>query len=223
MIKLCMILRDEAHCIARTLQSAGPYVDRYCVLDTGSTDGTPALVRAIMGQHHVPGDVHVEPFTDYASTRNRLIELATCNPDDDEPWLLMLDAEDELQHGQSLRFMLQIAQSVQTCFHLRQVWPDGEVLVPRVVRAGSPWRYVGKVHELLEHPDGQPAPVLLGPHLRHWPTAIGQARSRARWPEDVRMLQAQLADNPGDLRARWHLDRTLQALATSTNDSAPPS
>jgi glycosyltransferase involved in cell wall biosynthesis len=212
-IRACLMLRDEAHCIARTLHSVAPYVDSYCVLDTGSTDGTPELVRATMTAHDVPGVIIVEPFVDYAATRNRLLDLASAGTDDPDSWLLMLDAEDELVHGDSLRFLLQIARPSSTCWQLQQRWPDGYVVVPRVVRAGTLWRYVGKVHELLTHPGGEPPEMLIGPWIRHVPTAIGQARSRARWPRDVEILQRELEERPDNWRLRWHLDRTLAALA----------
>lgn len=207
MMVACLILRDEAHCIEATLASVAPYVARYCVLDTGSTDGTPELVSEYMRRAGVPGAVHAGPFVDYAQARNRCLELAGTA----EPWLFMLDAEDVLMRGQALVNLLAITRA--TCCALVQRWPEGEVIGPRVVRAGSAWRYIGAVHELLVHPDGLAPQVLLGPWLRHRPTELGRARSRARWPRDVEQLRAQLEANPDDARARWHLERTLAALA----------
>jgi glycosyltransferase involved in cell wall biosynthesis len=204
-----MIVRDEAHCIARTLESAAPYVDRYCVLDTGSTDGTQDLVRATMASYLVPGDVHAGPFTDYADTRNRCADLAGTV----EPFVLWLDADDVLVRGDSLRFLLGVARG--SCFQLEQRWPNRAPLwVPRVVRTGCGWRYRGRVHELLVHDNERPH-NLVGPWLRHYPSAIGAARSRARWPSDVRVLGEMLNEDPHDDRAREHLDLTLAALAVS--------
>jgi glycosyltransferase involved in cell wall biosynthesis len=215
MIQLCMILRDEAHAIEPTLKSVAPYVARYTVLDTGSTDGTPELVERYMRAARVPGAVHHGAFTDYADTRNRCLALAG----DSEPWLLMLDAEDELMRGPSLSALLGTTR--YDCCALVQRWPEGEVIVPRVVRAGSSWRYVGAVHELLTHPTGRPPQLLVGPWIRHRPTELGRARSRARWPRDVELLRAQLAEDPGDHRARWHLERTLAALAALHREEQP--
>ena len=38
-ITLCMIVKDETHVIERCLRSVAPFVDRYDITDTGSTDG----------------------------------------------------------------------------------------------------------------------------------------------------------------------------------------
>ena len=40
-ITLCMIVKDETHIIKECLESMLPYIDRYDITDTGSTDGTP--------------------------------------------------------------------------------------------------------------------------------------------------------------------------------------
>ena len=42
-LDLVMIVRDEARCIGRCLESARPWVDRMLVLDTGSRDDTVAI------------------------------------------------------------------------------------------------------------------------------------------------------------------------------------
>jgi glycosyltransferase involved in cell wall biosynthesis len=201
-----MILLNEAHCIANTLASAAPYVDQYCILDTGSTDGTQEIVREVMDQHHVPGTVHQGPFTDYSDTRNRCAKLAG----NSEPFILWMDADDILEGGDSLRFLLTISKG--TCFQLEQKWPDRDSLwVPRVVRADSGWQYKGHVHEILTH-EHERMNNLVGPRLRHYPSAIGAARSQARWPKDVLLLNKMLIEDPQNTRAREHLDQTLAAL-----------
>ena len=50
---LVMIVKDEAQSINVTLASARPHVDYWTMIDTGSTDGTQAMVKeAMLG---VPG------------------------------------------------------------------------------------------------------------------------------------------------------------------------
>jgi hypothetical protein len=48
MLALVMIVKDEAHTLAQTLMSVKAFVDRYYILDTGSTDGTPELIGQVM-------------------------------------------------------------------------------------------------------------------------------------------------------------------------------
>ena len=47
-ICLNMIVKNEAHVIARCLASARPLVDAWCIVDTGSSDGTQDKVRELM-------------------------------------------------------------------------------------------------------------------------------------------------------------------------------
>ena len=44
-LTLSMIVKDEAATIARTLRSVKPFIDRWIILDTGSTDSTSDVVR----------------------------------------------------------------------------------------------------------------------------------------------------------------------------------
>ena len=90
MITLCMIVRDESRVLARCLQSVAPFIDRYCIVDTGSTDGTQAIPRAVLGA--MPGEVHERPWRDFATNRNEAIALASPGAD----YLLVMDADDVL-------------------------------------------------------------------------------------------------------------------------------
>jgi glycosyltransferase involved in cell wall biosynthesis len=42
-LSLCMIVKNEARNLPRSLAPLMPYVDEAVVVDTGSTDGTPDL------------------------------------------------------------------------------------------------------------------------------------------------------------------------------------
>ena len=50
---LVMIVKDEAQSINVTLASARPHIDYWTMVDTGSTDGTQAMVKEAM--QGVPG------------------------------------------------------------------------------------------------------------------------------------------------------------------------
>ena len=50
-VTLCMIVKDESHIIKECLKSMLPYIDRYDITDTGSTDGTPELIKEFMDEH----------------------------------------------------------------------------------------------------------------------------------------------------------------------------
>src|SRR4051812_22955819 len=90
LLTLCMIVKDEAATIERTLLSVKPFIDRWIILDTGSTDSTRDVVRKTM--EGTPGEIHEAPFVDFATTRNVSLDLAG----DSSEFVMWLDADDEL-------------------------------------------------------------------------------------------------------------------------------
>ncbi|MDO8336144.1 MAG: glycosyltransferase, partial [Candidatus Saccharibacteria bacterium] len=44
-IRLNMIVKNEAHVILRCLASVKPWIDSWCIVDTGSSDGTQDIIQ----------------------------------------------------------------------------------------------------------------------------------------------------------------------------------
>lgn len=203
-IVLAMIVRDEAHTVARTIASALPWVDSWTIADTGSADGTAAeVVRACQGK---PGQLLRVPFVDFAQARNAVLDAI-------EPGAvaLWLDADDELTNGGALRCMLACAGG--NAWSLQHQWSDGQAFTrPTLVRAGTGWRYQGAVHEVLRH-QTERATTIIGPGIYQARSPRSDAKSRARQPWDVMQLQALVADHPNDPRWGVYLARTQASLA----------
>lgn len=51
-----MIVKDESAVIERSLRSVRGLIDYWVICDTGSTDGTQALIRAAL--EGIPGELH---------------------------------------------------------------------------------------------------------------------------------------------------------------------
>ena len=45
-IALVMIVKDEAHVVTEAFESVRAFIDSWCIVDTGSTDGTQDLIRS---------------------------------------------------------------------------------------------------------------------------------------------------------------------------------
>ena len=72
-ICLSMIVKDEAAVIARCLASVRPLIDYWIIVDTGSADGTPDIVRKVL--HDIPGELHQRPWVDFAHNRSEALDL----------------------------------------------------------------------------------------------------------------------------------------------------
>ncbi|HEY9722368.1 MAG TPA: glycosyltransferase [Oscillatoriaceae cyanobacterium] len=208
LLKLCMIVKNEVDDLVRTLASVRPYIDAWTILDTGSTDGTQAQIRALLAE--VPGALHERPFVDFATTRNAALALAGTECE----YLLCLDAEDVLHEGARLREFLESPVAAgQDAFYLTVNTGGMSFCSPRLSRAGAGWRYRGVVHELLMGPQDQiPQVVVPGVTITQTRSSASAARTRARWERDLQLLLAEVARHPEDTRSVFYLAQTYACL-----------
>ena len=66
-ICLNMIVRNEAAVIGRCLASVLPVIDYWVICDTGSTDGTPAVIADALAS--VPGEIHHHVWVNFGVNR----------------------------------------------------------------------------------------------------------------------------------------------------------
>ena len=210
---LCMILKDEAHTIRRTVGSVASAVDRFYILDTGSTDGTQDLLREALGEKL---ELHEEPFVDFATSRNRCLDLAG----DASTFILSLDADDTLVGAERLReFLTSVKGLKDEGYELTiKTSETFSFTTIRLFRASARRRYKGVVHELLlppgqgSYPGGMRRPD--GVRIDHFPGEVGHEKTKARWERDAKLLRAELEKNPTDTRSCFYLGCTLKDIGT---------
>jgi glycosyltransferase involved in cell wall biosynthesis len=208
LLMLTMIVKDEAATLAGTLRSVRPHIDGWCIVDTGSTDGSQALILRELSD--VPGKPVEAPFVDFSTTRN--FGLSRCDAGAD--FILWLDADDVLTGGEALRAYLAEARGKPASCHDVQVEMSGTVFdSARVLRPESLFRFAASVHEVLVHPQGElPAPRIPGVKIHHHLPPASEAHSRQRWDRDLALLRAELASTPNKTRAAFYLGMTLRWL-----------
>jgi len=213
LIKLHMIVKNEARRIRETLESTKDAIDSWSIMDTGSTDGTQDIIREVM--RDIPGELHDSPITtysdtgviDYAATRNDGLSLAGT----DSEFLLLLNGDDILKSGPALREFCEKATG--DCYHMEIKGEGGPSFVyPRLVRPRVGWRYVMPTHEILTGPK----PVS-GQVSGSWIVKCSDPLEvrLARWAKDQIVLEAWLRDHPDDHRTLFYLAQTHECLSCS--------
>lgn len=151
LVCLSMIVKNEAGVIRRCLDSVRPVIDHWVIVDTGSTDGTQAIIRDHMA--NLPGELHERPWRDFAHNRTEALDLARGKGD----YTLIIDADDTLKITRSDKPLLTgDAYSLQ----IQDVTISYQR--PQLIRSALPWRYEGVLHEFLTCDGAAPAEMLEG-------------------------------------------------------------
>lgn len=191
-----MIVRNEAAVIERCLDSVRGLVDSWLICDTGSTDGTQALIRDAL--RDLPGELHERPWVDFGHNRTELMGLAAGKAD----YLLLIDADMTVTLGSRppvLRadsYMLRHAE-------------DPQYWVKRLVRGDRRWRYVGATHEYITTDGSDQVENLDAIVIHHH----GDSGTRTeKFERDLRLLSRELEERPQDARTVFYLAQTLRDL-----------
>ena len=183
-IAATLIVRDEARCIARCLESVAPFVDRMVVVDTGSVDDTVAIAEGCGAEVH-----RLDWPDDFAAARNHALGLA------DADWHLVIDADEWIvSGGEALRDWCAGGERLGRACLLSDDGAGATTTrswITRVLPRGV--RFEGRVHEQVASTLPR---VRTGLHIGHDGYRAAQiARKRDR---NHRLLLAELAERPGD-------------------------
>ncbi len=89
-IALVMIVKDESHIITEAFESVRGFIDTWCIVDTGSTDGTQDLIRNYFAEANIPGTLHEREWVNFAVNRSQSLQIARNSAD----YSFVLDADD---------------------------------------------------------------------------------------------------------------------------------
>lgn len=197
-ICLNMIVRDEAHIVCEALDSAAPHIDRWVIVDTGSTDETVATIERRMAEHGIPGEIHHRPWRDFGTNRTEALQLADGQAD----YLWVLDADDVVDGDLDLTALTAdsylLRYRVGHSFWRRQIF-----------RGGMPWRYEGVLHE---YPvcDAPATEARLEGRYEMLGRKLGARSADPRkYERDAELLRTVLEREPDDHRALFYLGQSL--------------
>jgi glycosyltransferase involved in cell wall biosynthesis len=205
-IGCCMIVKNEANILRRTLDSVKPIVDRFFIADTGSTDNTKEIIKEY-------GELIELPFINFVSTKNEVLKMA------DTDYILWMDADEIVYQG--LEFLREHADSGSECVSCKITEGPSEDYYSIIVNQydrNRMWKNNGKVkfegpgvHEVACGPVNVITDLRILVRHEH----VGKREeqlSGERFNQYETILLDFIDKNPEDSRAWFYLARTYKDL-----------
>ena len=208
-ITLCMIVKDETHVIEECLKSMAPYIDRYDITDTGSTDGTPELIKKTMDELGIPGEVYLSDWKGFGDHANRIgsrTEAFYNAEKSDAEYAWVIDADDYIEGD--FQFPKNMTADGYTLFIKRgefSWWRN------QIFKLDLGWRYVGILHEYADatkKKDGLAFAKIDGNYHVNARTEgnrnVGVSPIE-KYTRDAEILEGALEDDPENSRYQFYL------------------
>jgi hypothetical protein len=209
-----IMVKNEETVMRATLQ---PFidggVDSFFVFDTGSTDNTVGVTEDFFAEHGVTqGYIVQEPFIDFATSRNRALDLAQ-EQFPNAAFMVMLDAEWYLNDARALvEFCEQCLQRGDThssyLMHIVNQALDNYTC--RLLRCNCGVRFLGVVHEVV--PQSVTIKVPDSIYFEYLPESNGVEKTAQRFIRDRELLLREHMDKPWCTRTLFYLARTCEDL-----------
>jgi len=200
-LSLCMIVRDEALNLPRSLAPVRKSFDEIVVVDTGSADGTPDLARSYGARV-----LEINWPDDFAAARNASLRAAAGD------WIMWLDADNYISPAgveQLRRFLDHERRSILWCTEI--VTSTGERLAQKRVFPQKPGVcFIGRVHEQLVHPPDYHS-VFTPVEILHWGYA-DRAEARSKGERNLALLEKMLREQGPHFYLCYQMGRTLLNL-----------
>lgn len=197
---LNMIVKDEKHCIKRALASVKPIIDKWVIVDTGSTDGTQAVIQEFLSD--IPGKLYEREWKNFADNRMEALNLAK----DEADYILFIDADDELVFSKDFKM-----PDLDRDFYYI-VLADRGVKYKRIqlINAKLNWEWKGVIHNY----------ITLSPGSKNFSTLknveikrnYDGARSKdpEKFQKNAEILEGELKKDPNNKRYRFYLAESLR-------------
>lgn len=211
LIHLVIMVKNAGSGFEAVLKKTLPHIDRWTVLDTGSTDGTQGVVRRVLGAAK-PGNLYEEPFVNFRESRNRSLELAGSRGSHCK-FTLILD--DTYWVDGPLRQFLQTVRGDQyaTSYSAMIISGDSEYYSNRIIKTDAGLRYIYTIHEVIQF-EGNTNVVIPKEHGRLIDECSDymEQRTKDRKRRDIELLEGMLKEDPDNPRHLYYLAQTYKCL-----------
>ena len=143
-VTLCMIVKNESHIIKDCLQSMLPYIDRYDITDTGSTDGTPELIKEFFDEHGIEGEVYLSDWKGFGDHGGKIGSRTESfqNAEGKADYAWVIDADDYVTGNFKFPEIMDADSYSLRIGREDFVWWRNQIF-----KLSSGWSYLGVLHE----------------------------------------------------------------------------
>lgn len=199
--KIClnMIVKNESRIIERCLNSVLHLIDTWCIVDTGSTDGTQEIIKNLL--KNKPGELIEEPWINFGVNRNQALRHAEKWGE----WTLLIDAD-----------MILIDRG----FNKVQLNPaiDGYDMVQdnhgtrysntRLLNSSKNWQCIGVTHEYYSPKNGNNTREQIDT-IGFQDVSDGGSKGN-KYTRDIELLTQGLIDEPENSRYMFYLAQSYR-------------
>lgn len=200
LINICIMVKNAGDGFRDILQQNLPYIDRYTILDTGSTDNTLSIAREVLKDKR--GVIYEEPFINFRDSRNRLLDLAG------EHCYFNIMLDDTYVLNGKLREFLDLARGDNVVSSYSLAIEDNETMYAsnRITKSSHGLRYVNTVHEIIssENNINVSIPYSNG-FIKDISSQYMSNRTTLRKQEDINTLLKMLEDDPTNPRTYYYI------------------
>jgi tetratricopeptide (TPR) repeat protein len=198
---LAMIIKNEGPILPRLFASVEGFVSEYCIVDTGSTDDTINVLKSM----RMPGVIVEEPFVNFATTRNFMLD--TCWQKTDCDYLVLLDADMVIKVSPEWDWRKLDDKDVYDMIQVSGI----EYYNVRMLRrtTSKQVKVVGATHEYYDVPRHFSHKLL--PKQLVYIEDVGDGKAKTdKFERDERLLRAEVEYDPSNTRAVFYLANTLK-------------
>jgi glycosyltransferase involved in cell wall biosynthesis len=199
-ICLNMIVKNESKAIKRCLSSVKNVIDYWIIVDTGSSDGTPALIKDCM--KHIPGELHERPWIDFEHNRNQALALSKGKGD----YLLFIDADEELAFSET--FKMPPLDKDYYIAKVREVTNRIDYTRTLLVNNHLNWSWKGVRHELIQCPAAKSHQILAGVTNLSRTEEGCRSQDPNKYLNDAIAIEKALQDEPTNSRYMFYLGQS---------------
>jgi glycosyltransferase involved in cell wall biosynthesis len=205
-ICLNMIVKNESRIIERCIKSVYHLIDTWCIVDTGSTDGTQEIIKELLKDK--PGELIEKPWVNFGHNRNEALRFAEKWGE----WTFLIDADMVLIDNGFDKSKL----NPNVCgYDVIQDNHGTRYYNSRLLNSSKHWECIGVTHEYYSPKEGLKYRDRID--TLHF-NDIGDGGSKSdKFTRDITLLKQGLINEPKNCRYMFYLGQTYRDIGEYEN------